>query len=151
VQFQFSAQSGLRHSASCAVPASRHRVVERWKLADNGQKLEVTYTVDDPDAFYQPWSATRQYTARIAKSFARVDPKYVPPGGSLRWPARPSSGRGETLPWHCPSASPGSACWAGRRGVRRDLAGHRAGIVIQLDNKEIGMDMLRSAMAAAPQ
>jgi len=41
--------------------STKLHVVERWKLADNGQKLEVTYTVDDPDAFYQPWSATRQY------------------------------------------------------------------------------------------
>ena len=36
-------------------------VVERWRLIDDGQKLEATYTVDDPDAFYQPWSAVRQY------------------------------------------------------------------------------------------
>ena len=38
-----------------------YSVVERWKLIDNGEKLEVTYTVDDPDAFNQPWSAVRQY------------------------------------------------------------------------------------------
>ena len=36
-------------------------VVERWRLIDDGQKLEATYTVDDPDAFHQPWSAVRQY------------------------------------------------------------------------------------------
>jgi hypothetical protein len=36
-------------------------VVERWKLIDNGQRLEVTYTVDDPDAFNAPWSAIRRY------------------------------------------------------------------------------------------
>jgi hypothetical protein len=36
-------------------------VVERWKLIENGQRLEVTYTVDDPDAFNAPWSAIRRY------------------------------------------------------------------------------------------
>jgi hypothetical protein len=41
--------------------STKLHVVERWKLIDNGEKLEVTYTVDDPDAFNQPWSAVRQY------------------------------------------------------------------------------------------
>src|SRR5262245_8873570 len=41
--------------------SAKLHVVERWKLIDNGEKLEVTYTVDDPDAFNQPWSAVRQY------------------------------------------------------------------------------------------
>jgi hypothetical protein len=39
----------------------RLHVVERWKLIENGQKLEVTYTMGDQEAFYQPWSAVRQY------------------------------------------------------------------------------------------
>jgi hypothetical protein len=34
-------------------------VVERFKLIDNGNTLEVAFTVDDPGAFYQPWSGTR--------------------------------------------------------------------------------------------
>jgi hypothetical protein len=41
--------------------STKLHVVERWKTLDNGQKLEVTYTLDDPEAFYQPWSAVRQY------------------------------------------------------------------------------------------
>ena len=32
-------------------------VVERWRTVDGGKGLELTITVDDPDAFYQPWSA----------------------------------------------------------------------------------------------
>ena len=36
-------------------------VVERWKMAGDGKMLEVTFTVDDPDAFYQPWSALRRF------------------------------------------------------------------------------------------
>jgi hypothetical protein len=41
--------------------SAKLHVVERWKLIEDGQKLEVIYTVDDPDAFNQPWSAVRQY------------------------------------------------------------------------------------------
>jgi len=32
-------------------------VVERWRTIDGGKGLELKITVDDPDAFYQPWSA----------------------------------------------------------------------------------------------
>jgi hypothetical protein len=35
-------------------------VVERWKLIDD-KTLEVTLTVDDPDTFYQPWTAIHRY------------------------------------------------------------------------------------------
>jgi hypothetical protein len=35
----------------------RLHVVERFKLVDGGQTLQVTFRVDDPDTFYQPWSA----------------------------------------------------------------------------------------------
>jgi hypothetical protein len=36
-------------------------VVERWKMIDGGQVLEVNFTVDDPDAFNAPWSAIQRY------------------------------------------------------------------------------------------
>src|SRR6202030_4446758 len=36
-------------------------VVERWRLIDDGQKLEATYTVDDDGAFHHALSAVRQY------------------------------------------------------------------------------------------
>jgi hypothetical protein len=32
-------------------------VVERYKLIDSGKTLQVTFRVEDPDTFYQPWSA----------------------------------------------------------------------------------------------
>jgi hypothetical protein len=32
-------------------------VVERYKLIDDGNTLQVTFRVEDPDTFYQPWSA----------------------------------------------------------------------------------------------
>ena len=36
-------------------------VVERFKLAADGQSIEVTVTVDDPGAFTMPWSAMQRY------------------------------------------------------------------------------------------
>jgi hypothetical protein len=32
-------------------------VVERYKLIDGGKTLQVTFRIEDPDTFYQPWSA----------------------------------------------------------------------------------------------
>jgi hypothetical protein len=31
-------------------------VVERWRTGNGGKELEIKITVDDPEAFYQPWS-----------------------------------------------------------------------------------------------
>jgi hypothetical protein len=36
-------------------------VVERWKMVNDGQGMEVIFTVADPDAFYEPWTAMRRY------------------------------------------------------------------------------------------
>jgi hypothetical protein len=36
-------------------------VIEHWKAIDNGNQLEVTMTIDDPDAFNQPWKAMARY------------------------------------------------------------------------------------------
>jgi hypothetical protein len=36
-------------------------VVERWAMTDGGKGLEVTFMVDDPDTFYQPWWGKRRY------------------------------------------------------------------------------------------
>jgi hypothetical protein len=36
-------------------------VVERWRMVDGGKMLEATFTVDDPDAFFEPWSGMRHY------------------------------------------------------------------------------------------
>ena len=36
-------------------------VVERWTMIDGGKVLEVNFTVDDPDAFHEPWSAIQRY------------------------------------------------------------------------------------------
>jgi hypothetical protein len=36
-------------------------VTERWKLINDGQNLEVNFTVEDADTFYEPWSAIQRY------------------------------------------------------------------------------------------
>jgi hypothetical protein len=36
-------------------------VVERYRLTDDGSRLEVTFTVNDPGAFNMPWSAIQVY------------------------------------------------------------------------------------------
>jgi hypothetical protein len=36
-------------------------VTERWRLIEDGKKLEILMTIDDPDTFDQPWQALRQY------------------------------------------------------------------------------------------
>jgi len=43
-------------------------VVERWRRIDNGQGMEVVFTVDDPDTFVKPWTAKRRYR-RIDQDF----------------------------------------------------------------------------------
>ncbi len=39
----------------------RLHVAERWRMVEDGKVLEVNFTVEDPDAFYEPWSATQRY------------------------------------------------------------------------------------------
>lgn len=36
-------------------------VVERWKIIDEGKRIEVTFTVDDPGAFNTPWGGIMRY------------------------------------------------------------------------------------------
>jgi hypothetical protein len=36
-------------------------VTERWRMIEDGKKLEILITIDDPDTFNQPWQALRQY------------------------------------------------------------------------------------------
>ena len=44
-------------------------VTERWRLIENGAKIEVLLTIDDPDTFNQPFKALRQYD-RVNRTFA---------------------------------------------------------------------------------
>jgi hypothetical protein len=37
-------------------------VTERWRLIEDGKKLEILMIIDDPDTFNQPWQALRQYS-----------------------------------------------------------------------------------------
>jgi hypothetical protein len=36
-------------------------VVERWRMVESNQAMEVTVTVDDPDTYYEPWAGMRRY------------------------------------------------------------------------------------------
>jgi hypothetical protein len=37
------------------------RVVERWRIIDDGKMMEATFRVEDPEAFYEPWWGMRRY------------------------------------------------------------------------------------------
>ena len=37
------------------------RVVERWKMIDDGKAMEVNFRVEDPDTFNEPWSAMQRF------------------------------------------------------------------------------------------
>jgi len=41
--------------------SDRLHVVERWKLAGDGKRIDVAISVDDPGAFTMPWSARQVY------------------------------------------------------------------------------------------
>ena len=46
-------------------------VTERWRLIENGAKLEIMITIDDPGTFNEPWQALRQYD-RKKRDFAEL-------------------------------------------------------------------------------
>jgi hypothetical protein len=44
-------------------------VVERWRMVDDRRAMEATFTVEDPDTYYEPWSGMRRYR-RVAQQYA---------------------------------------------------------------------------------
>jgi hypothetical protein len=44
-------------------------VTERWRLIEDGKKLEILITIDDPGTFNQPFQELRQYD-RVRRAFA---------------------------------------------------------------------------------
>src|SRR6202451_2568211 len=44
-------------------------VTERWRMIENGKKLEILLTIEDPATFNQPWQALRQYN-RVNRTFS---------------------------------------------------------------------------------
>jgi hypothetical protein len=50
--------------------SAKLHVTERWRLVDNGNKLQVMMTVDDPETFNQPWQAMKLYS-REKKSLVK--------------------------------------------------------------------------------
>jgi len=47
-------------------------VVERWRLIDGGKGMEAVFTVEDPDAFYEPWSAKRRYRRVTQEPYEKI-------------------------------------------------------------------------------
>jgi len=43
-------------------------VVERWRMVDDRRAMEVTFTVEDPDTYYEPWTGMRRYR-RVTQQF----------------------------------------------------------------------------------
>jgi len=43
-------------------------VTERWRLIENGEKLEILITIEDPETFNEPWQAQRLYD-RVSQNF----------------------------------------------------------------------------------
>jgi hypothetical protein len=44
-------------------------VIERWRMIEDGKKLEILLTLDDPDTFNQPFQELRQYD-RVNRTLA---------------------------------------------------------------------------------
>ena len=55
------------HAQSVDPPSS-----ERFKLMDSGNTLQVAVTVDDPDAFNMPWSATQRWRRGEARPMTEL-------------------------------------------------------------------------------
>ncbi len=49
--------------------SAKLHVTERWRLIENGAKLEIMLTIDDPDTFNEPFKALRQYD-RVNRTLA---------------------------------------------------------------------------------
>ena len=47
-------------------------VTERWRLIEDGKKLEILMNIDDPGTFNQPWQALRQYD-RVNRTLSTED------------------------------------------------------------------------------
>ena len=44
-------------------------VVERWRMIDDGKQIEVRVTVEDPEAFKEPWTSFRRF-GRVQQTLA---------------------------------------------------------------------------------
>jgi len=47
-------------------------VVERWTMVEGGQEMHVVFTVEDPDAFYQPWHGMRRYRRMEQTAYEKI-------------------------------------------------------------------------------
>jgi hypothetical protein len=64
-------------------------VVERYRMTDGGRRMEVHFTVEDPDAFTKPWSAVVHYrrgAASIQEIVCSENNKNASTGGNYPIP-----------------------------------------------------------------
>ena len=47
-------------------------VVERWRIIDGGKMMEVIFTVEDPDAFNEPWTGMRRYRRAEQEGYEKI-------------------------------------------------------------------------------
>src|SRR5215470_13328680 len=47
-------------------------VVERWTMVEGGREMHVVFTVEDPDAFYQPWHGMRRYRRMEQTAYEKI-------------------------------------------------------------------------------
>jgi hypothetical protein len=47
-------------------------VLERWRLTEGGKMMEAEFTVEDPDAFYEPWSGKRRYRRVAQEGYEKI-------------------------------------------------------------------------------
>jgi len=43
-------------------------VIERWRMVEDRKFMEATFTVEDRDTYYEPWSGMRRYR-RVSRQF----------------------------------------------------------------------------------
>jgi hypothetical protein len=52
--------------------STKMHVVERWRLIEGGRMMQVIFTVDDPEAFHQPWTGMRRYRRVKQDAFEKI-------------------------------------------------------------------------------
>jgi hypothetical protein len=52
--------------------SERLHVVERWRMIDGGKMMQVIFTVEDPDAFNEPWSGMRRYRRVEQEAYEKI-------------------------------------------------------------------------------
>jgi hypothetical protein len=117
---------------NCRTPHTRQlHVVERFQVAEGGTILQVTIRVEDPGAFYMPWSARQTYhRTRTGTLVAGFVWNYLikPAGGQVYMKTRRGCGAASRTGRRREGATSGSF-GIGRGGLDPKVASDRVGCV----------------------